>query len=145
MDMGYVLILGVVLLVAGLGAILKLGLWFWLATHMTQARRQAAAVAPARPPQSGGGIKKTLAIVSTTLGIAATTMGLVKDCGEMVEAPATVQQQPAPMQQPVMQPIYVSPACCTTMGSCIMVDGSLPLGSPCMCFVPTGAVQGHVC
>lgn len=151
-DSTIFLIFGLFLLLAGIGAALKIGAWVWIITRATKTGRESLRATPqdyapqaAAPVQAkSGGLKKHLTIISLILGIISTTVGLVKDCAE--EEPQIYRQVPVQPQPIPQQPVYTSTVCCTGAGSCVLMTGPMPVGSACVCIDAMGnTIPGQVC
>jgi hypothetical protein len=143
---GFYIMMGLGLLVAGLVGLLKLGLWFWIATRvfhrvppqpLYQPQMYPAVQAP---PSSAKSIKAWLGVIATVLGILTTTVGLVKEC-----SPSQNQTQPAsPGYQPPQQQ-RMGTACCIQGGACPLMMPE-PVGGYCICMDMFGnSAAGTVC
>ena len=132
------LLMGLVMLVAAFGFLLKVGLWVWIASHLS--RSHEIPVSAPEPSSSGlDGMKKTLGVIAAAIGVITATVGLVKECSPNTGSAAAYQ--PQPMQQPtyqqpvqpMQQPVY-SMTCCSSAGNCMMMDGAQLVGGQCFCF-----------
>jgi len=161
-ELSLLTLVGLGLLLAALGAALKIGFWVWLASRLTRRGREEqrvaatqfpthahAAAAAAPPATRNSGLdttKKIVTIVAAILGIVSTTVGLVKDCSDEPEssAPAYPSAEPRPGVEP--RPVYQSTTCCAVGVSCVILNGPQPLGSVCVCIDALGnTVPGRVC
>jgi hypothetical protein len=152
---GFYILIGVGMLFMGLVALVKVGLWFWLMsqvfhrpdyTERYEERRERG-----RERKTAEGLKTWLGIVATTLGIVTTTVGLVKECGP---EKAAVEEEGGRLILPSedyegdgdhVVPAY-SNVCCSQIGNCVLMMGSLPVGESCSCFDLFGNVApGRVC
>lgn len=134
---GLYVMIGVGFLLAGVVALLKVGLWFWI---MTQFFGHPPARSRRPPPESPAkSIKTWLGIVSAVLGIATTTVGLVKECSP--EKPSQSQQQYDDYDdyQPYRR---AGTICCSGMGECPIVLGGGEIGTFCTCSNILGEVAG---
>lgn len=136
---GFYILLGIGLLVGGLVALLKIGLWIWIMTHFfhrSAPYQEPARTAPQSAPKS---IKAWLGVIATVLGILTTTVGLVKECSPSQEKPS----QPA--QQNYYQPPQAGNQCCTPAGRCMLMM-TANVGMTCTCMDLYGNfAQGSVC
>jgi hypothetical protein len=131
------IIVGLVFLLSGLIAALKIGMWFWIATRIFGRPGQQYQQAPiATVGSAANGLKKWLSIIVTVLGIISTTIGLVEKCGGDSETP------PVYNITPYTQPMTLGSRCCTPHGACVLITGAIPIGSPCTCNL---VVAGRVC
>lgn len=154
-DTAFLILVGAMLLLGGLVAVAKVGMWVWLVSRVTHRP------VPERETSSPlDGVKKLLAVISTALGIVATSVGLARECGWMprheepvrervIEVPSRGAEFPGDPRwsEDVVEPVVptASMTCCTSVGSCVMMDGAYPVGSPCYCASYMGPVAGVVC
>ena len=156
------LVLGLVMLVAAFGFLLKIGMWVWIASHLSHNYEPPPDLSDG--PDSGlDAMKKTLGVIAAAIGVITATVGLVKECTPDTGR-ASPYQQPAPQQPAYQQPAYQQPAtqqpayqqpvqqdvysttCCSTAGNCMMMDGAQPVGGECFCFDMLGQMAtGTVC
>lgn len=161
-ELSLLTIIGLGLLLAALGAALKIGFWVWLVSRLTPRGREQRRLAVTQPPTStlplgapaapaarSSGLdttKKVVTIVAAVLGIVSTTAGLVKDCTEEPEPAPHVYPAPQPQPGVQPQPVYQSSTCCAGGVSCVMMNGPQALGTACVCFDAWGnTVPGQVC
>jgi len=150
-DSAFLVLVGAMLLLGGLIAVVKVGMWVWLVSRVTH-----RPLPPREETGSLDGIKKLLAVVSTALGIVATCVGLARECGwilsqaepvreRVIEVPVPREEEiPVRWQEDIVPTPTTSMMCCTPMGNCVMVYPA-PVGSQCFCAGMMGAVAGMVC
>lgn len=143
---GFYILMGVGLLFAGLIALLKLGLWFWVMTHVFHRPgpyRSEPEEAPKAPAPSSS-IKTWLGIIATALGIVTTSVGLVKECKPESKSHETPS---GPVYAPAVTPSVptLGGFCCTYAGNCPLMMAA-PVNTTCTCMDMLGNMaQGTVC
>jgi hypothetical protein len=134
------LVLGLGLLFSALVAMLKVGLWVWIVSLVLGRPPQYQTALVVRSASMANGLKKWLTIVATILGTISTTVGLVKGCEE-ASAPVFIPSGQTAQYRPQRNGYR----CCTDQGTCDLLFGTMPVGSPCLCTVELVQLQGTVC
>ena len=136
---GLYILVGIGFLLAGLIAMAKIGLWFWLLTNFFSPPGHQRPAPPPKPASSS--IKTWLSIIATVLGIVSTSVGLLKKCES--------EPQRQPPRRDYEETRIVVPErgqiCCTHVGNCQMMMPA-QVGVTCTCFDILGNMaQGEVC
>jgi hypothetical protein len=96
------LLIGLVLVAAGIMAVVKVGRWVF---GPSRTRRSREAPPDAGAASHGSSLKGWLGVISTILGIVSTSVGLVTSCQPQrtEPSPEAAYQSPQPSQQPQYQ------------------------------------------
>ena len=140
-------LIGLLLLVVGISAVIKIWAGVWIATHLFHRTFPAAHASEPEPKaHAADGVKKWISVIAAGLGAVSTAAALLKDCRGDEER--RTNSSPSYSQPVVVQPVQPQQGtiCCTQMGQCQIIIGAGVMGALCTCTDMLGNVaMGTIC